>query len=827
MFLKPELVDIRADMVEAEQLLDALRKMFSDSNPVVVSNAVAALAEISDASGTSLLKDYFAEDETCVTKLLTALNECTEWGQVFVLDALINFEPKSSRMAESMIDRVTARLSHANAAVVLSAVKVIMKLLDKVTNQEVISAVHRKLCPPLVTLLSAEPELQYVALRNIELIVRRRPSILANEVKMFFCKFNDPLYIKIEKLDVLVGLASGRNLDCVLAELREYAIDVDHEMARRSIRCFGRLCMRLPGAVDRCIQLLLELLSNKAAYAVQECAIVLRDIFRKYPGDYGAVVPALCQCIELMDEPEARASIVWIVGQYSEHVPNASGILATFVNSFLEEVVSVQLQILTAAVKLFMLHPKQNQQLVTQLLKTATEEADNPDVRDRAYIYWRMLSRNPEATRKIVFASKPAMNADAGSIDDKTLACLTENISMVASVYHKLPSTFVTRVRPVATLRSLASRGGGQGLRTQGSEAQSGQMAVERARREIEKQQQQRTAESSRSSSRSQSDATNSESSSDEGPVDLLDLNDFSAGAAPSQGCPVPQNLVLTADMPGSQQRRGLEIRAALHKPEGESLQLYLSFTNKSTSTLTGFAVQFNKNSFGLAPGAPLNVPPIDPGATADTTLPVVPNQLNSNIPPVLPLALQMAVRCSLDIFYFSVPYSVAEVLDDRAPINKEVFRQQWQALGEAKQGVFMGMARRALSTQETTRLLKGQRVSLVAQRAADSYDALYYSAATSNNLLVLLEISLQKGAQGVKIAIRTDAPALVRIVEALTEKCTLILEVRAQCAQLLVQPLQLPKSHKVVFLDDVYKMMAPCPVRNMVDFAFAPLIVL
>lgn len=66
----------------------------------------------------------------------------------------------------------------------------------------------------------------------------------------------------------------------VLAELREYANDVDHEMARRSIRCLGRLSMRLPGAVDRCIQLLLELHSHKAAYAMQECVVVLRDIFR-------------------------------------------------------------------------------------------------------------------------------------------------------------------------------------------------------------------------------------------------------------------------------------------------------------------------------------------------------------------------------------------------------------------------------------------------------------------------------------------------------------------------------------------------------------------
>ena len=43
---------------------------------------------------------------------------------------------------------------------------------------------------------------QYVALRNINLIVQKRPSILANEMKVFFCKYNDPIYVKMEKLEV-------------------------------------------------------------------------------------------------------------------------------------------------------------------------------------------------------------------------------------------------------------------------------------------------------------------------------------------------------------------------------------------------------------------------------------------------------------------------------------------------------------------------------------------------------------------------------------------------------------------------------------------------
>lgn len=37
--------------------------------------------------------------------------------------------------------------------------------------------------------------------------------------------------------------------------------------------------------------------------------------------------------------------------------------------------------------------------LVQGLLKTATTECENPDLRDRAFIYWRLLTTNPELTK--------------------------------------------------------------------------------------------------------------------------------------------------------------------------------------------------------------------------------------------------------------------------------------------------------------------------------------------------------------------------------------------------------------------------------------------
>ena len=62
--------------------------------------------------------------------------------------------------------------------------QVILKQLDLIEDQTTVKTLHKKMAPPLVTLLSAESEIQYVALRNINLIVQKNPGILAHEVKV-------------------------------------------------------------------------------------------------------------------------------------------------------------------------------------------------------------------------------------------------------------------------------------------------------------------------------------------------------------------------------------------------------------------------------------------------------------------------------------------------------------------------------------------------------------------------------------------------------------------------------------------------------------------
>jgi len=104
--------------------------------------------------------------------------------------------------------------------------------------------------------------------------------------------------------------------------------------------------------------------------------------------------------------------------------------------------------ILTAAVKLYLkLGEEQSESLVTQILKEATDESDNPDLRNRGYIYWRMLSEDPDSAKQIILCERPSIRLDQSSLDPSLRDSLLQNISKLSSVYYKLPENFVKKIR--------------------------------------------------------------------------------------------------------------------------------------------------------------------------------------------------------------------------------------------------------------------------------------------------------------------------------------------------------------------------------------------
>lgn len=78
-----------------------------------------------------------------------------------------------------------------------------------------------------------------MALRNINFILQKQSNIFENNIRVFFCKFNDPAYVKLEKIDILVKVADEKTADVILAELKEYANDIDAELIQRSVKAIG------------------------------------------------------------------------------------------------------------------------------------------------------------------------------------------------------------------------------------------------------------------------------------------------------------------------------------------------------------------------------------------------------------------------------------------------------------------------------------------------------------------------------------------------------------------------------------------------------------
>lgn len=360
----------------------------------------------------------------------------------------MNFVPQDSQEATFLAERIAPRLSHTNSAVVLGCIRVILYLVNYVKDERTVTSLCSKLSPPLVTLLSKGHEIQYLALRNALLILQRRPEILRNDIRVFFCKYNDPIYVKVTKLELIFMLASPENIKEVLAELREYATEIDIHFVRKSVRAIGKLAIKIEPAAQLCISTLLELVSTKVSYIVQEATVVIRNIFRKYPNQYESIISTLCENLDSLDEAEAKAAMIWIIGQYADRIENSDELLDDFLYTFLDESHEVQLALLTATVKLFILRPSKGQELVPKVLKWATEDTDNPDLRDRGYMYWRLLSTDPAAAKTIVMGDKPPITAESEKLDPFTLQEMCLAVGSLATIYLKPIKAVFRTARP-------------------------------------------------------------------------------------------------------------------------------------------------------------------------------------------------------------------------------------------------------------------------------------------------------------------------------------------------------------------------------------------
>jgi vesicle coat complex subunit len=772
-----KLYDISPDRCEELEFVERLIDLLSDGNAMVVSNAVASLTEITNRKG-----KFFEMDGGSLHKLLTALSECTEWGRVYILDFLATHLPEDTREIEGAVQRVVPHLSHSNAAVVLSAAKVLIKYMDYIDDVDKLRSICRKLAPPLVSLMSSNPEIQYIAIKNINLILQKRNDIFrkGEEMKVFFWNFNDPLYVKLEKLEIMIRLVDLKSIDQFLHEVKEYAQELDVPFVRKSISAIGRCAIKLEKAADRWVQALIELVRTKVDYLVQESVKVIKDIFRRYPNRYESIIKDFWDNLKALNFADERAAMIWIIGEYADKISNSVLLIESFAENFNEEANVVQHAILTAAVKIYLKLEDEAEAMIAEILKLATEETDNSDLRNRGYVYWRMLTSDPEMAKEIILEEKPLISDHSEHMEPALLDSLISYLGTLYSISMKPPGkSIIAREKvkerfdleddeEIEEVEVVEDSTGMKRTEYKGeAEVQTFDDLIGLGGEEDITQVEELKDDNGLGSDLLDemlgiSPPTKPEKAEDFGDNFELDiLGWIKEGDNALQYWRIPEKLWLEESDTSKEGKSGLEVSASFQRMKGK-LVLEMNLTNSSSSeTITDFAIKFDKNSFGLNPAEDMPDISLRKGESSKAIVHINTNENNNHQDPEKPIKIYCAMRTNLGVFLFHIPIMLSVLF---------VQQSTMASVNESDSGFSDHFEIPNMSVNLSKPLLIKERLIdnailfLHEGRTNSGHPCLYFSAKTTANQFITLQLAFKDGE--CILGTKTKTEALVPLVQ-------------------------------------------------------------
>lgn len=279
---------------------------------------------------------------------------------------------------------------------------------------------------------------------HIAVLVRRCRGIFDDAFKNFYIRYNDPLCVKTLKLLILGEICNPDNASEILLELSEYVTSIDIEVARNAVKTTGKIALQVESCVSEAIEYLISFVDLNVDYLTSETCIAIKDLLRKYPDRHYDVLPAIHKSLKTIEEPVGKVAVIWMIGEYGDVIEDAPYILEPILENFNEESSSsVKLEILTAAMKLFFKRPPEVHKMLGVLLASAIDTSSEPDVRDRALLYYRLLKYDAHEAARVVNGQKVAvdilLDSDEQEINDR----LFEEFNTLSVIYRKPSEQFV------------------------------------------------------------------------------------------------------------------------------------------------------------------------------------------------------------------------------------------------------------------------------------------------------------------------------------------------------------------------------------------------
>nr|XP_025042895.1 AP-3 complex subunit beta-2-like [Pelodiscus sinensis] len=355
----PKLYSLDSD--QKDQLIEVIEKLLSDKTTLVAGSVVMAFEEVCPERIDLIHKNY--------RKLCNLLIDVEEWGQVVIINMLTRYArtqflspnqneqctdmgPTSQEPAPQPWAVPSRDFLSLSPQVVMAVAQLYFHLAPKAEVGVIAKA--------LVRLLRSHSEVQYVVLQNVATMSIKRRGMFEPYLKSFYIRSTDPTQIKILKLEVLTNLANETNISTILREFQTYIRSMDKDFVAATIQAIGRCATNIGKVRDTCLNGLVQLLSNRDELVVAESVVVIKKLLQMQPSQHSEIIKHMAKLTDNIQVPMARASILWLIGEYCEHVPKmAPDVLRKMAKSFTGEEDIVKLQVINLAAKLYLTNSKQ------------------------------------------------------------------------------------------------------------------------------------------------------------------------------------------------------------------------------------------------------------------------------------------------------------------------------------------------------------------------------------------------------------------------------------------------------------------------------------
>lgn len=258
----------------------------------------------------------------------------------------------------------------------------------------------------------------FILLRYLQSVVLVYPLILGENYSDYICSYSDPMYIRLEKMEIMYRMANELNAKNIMNEFYEYHKEQNPEYVKISIDYIAKICLRInsetPYGIDLYIKILENLPERLGADYVDTITIASVKIVRVFPKVKGGtqIVKLIASRFKDLFSTEAKSSFIWLLGEYCKRIDNAGQILEHFTKTYFTQPSDVQLRILSTGVKMYLFQIEPIDSVMTDLIQSISDKSTNPDLRDRAYIYWRLLYKDDEKAKDVIFNEQQAVEVD-------------------------------------------------------------------------------------------------------------------------------------------------------------------------------------------------------------------------------------------------------------------------------------------------------------------------------------------------------------------------------------------------------------------------------